>query len=114
MNGSNMTNKEYYALHGTLSAERIEAILDAEFFIPRAESAVSEIEEALNPFSSEDFLVGILDRVLEIKNSTRSKTTKEELTSLYACIEDLQQVVFYEMEYQKEKLNSAMSALRGA
>lgn len=111
MIASNMTNSEYYALNGTLSAERIEAILDAEEFAPRIEGAISDIKEAMHPFSAEDFLSSTLDRILKIKNSTRSAAVKEELSALYGSLEDLQQVIFYAMDAQNEKLHEALSAL---
>ena len=111
MIASNMTNREYYALNGTLSAERIEAILDAEEFSPRIEGAISDINEAMNPFNSEDFLCATLDRILRIKKMTRSSAIADELSALYGSLEDLQQVTFYAMQYQKEKLHEALSAL---
>lgn len=111
MIASNMTNSEYYALNGTLSVERIEAILDAEEFSPRIEEAISDINEAMNPFNSEDFLCSTLDRILKIKKMTRSSAIADELSALYGSLEDLQQVTFYAMQHQKEKLNEALSAL---
>lgn len=111
MIASNMTNSEYYALNGTLSVERIEAILDAEEFSPRIEEAIFVINEAMNPFNSEDFLCSTLDRILKIKKMTRSSAIADELSALYGSLEDLQQVIFYAMDAQKEKLHEALSAL---
>ena len=111
MIASNMTNLEYYALNGTLSADRIEAILDSEEDTPLIETAISEIKESMNPFKSEDFLCPILDRIIKIKKLTRSSAVADELTALYSAIESLQQETFYAMEYQKEKLYSALSSL---
>ena len=111
MIASNMTNSEYYALNGTLSVERIEAILDAEEFSPRVEGAISDINEAMTPFNSEGFLCSALDRILKIKKMTRSSAIADELSALYGSLEDLQQVIFYAMDAQKEKLHEALSAL---
>ena len=112
MHASNMAHKEYYALHGTLSTERIESILDSEETHAKIEDAVRDINESMDPFNAEDFLCSALDRIISIKKRTRSGALTDELTALYGSLEDLQQVVFYAMEYQKEKLNSALSALR--
>lgn len=111
MEASSLTDKEYYALNGVLSVERIERILDREEAQISAELAADSIKESLVPFGSEDFLAGILDRVVEIKRRSRSKDTKSDLDGLYAALEDLQQCIFYAMESQKEGLYKALSYL---
>jgi len=107
---SNMTNAEYFAANGTLSAERIEELLAKEATLPSIEDAKIYIKEAFYPFPAEDFLSGVINDVAELIKSVRG-SNKDAAKALFANLEDIQMTTFYAVDAQASELKEALKSL---
>lgn len=108
---SNMTASEFYRVNGCLSPEHIESLLDAENKLQAVEDIDGNIEEALTQYPSEDFLVGIVDRLQELSRRLRG-ANREELNGIIGALEDIGMTTFYAADYGRSELKKALSVFR--
>lgn len=106
----NLTNQEYFRLHGTLPSDRIEELLHD----PNAEidlaGAVAKIEEGMGQFPEEDFGHDIIGRLQALAKCVRG-ANREELLSIIGAAEDLFQCQFYASDYGRSELIDAIKCI---
>lgn len=98
MKFSNLSNKEYFSLHGTLSEERQEDLVYAEEefqeaskSLDNAKDAISEILGIAEDYMSDwsDELSSIHDEITALKNKLRG-SNKEALIKILSDLEEFQ------------------------
>lgn len=111
---SNLTNSEYYKLNGTLSAERIESLLDIETINVKdvVSRASCYISEAIQPFSAEDFLSDVIKDVNRLIKDLRGNN-RVELQRILENLDDVAQCTFNAVENSDDLLDKARHALDG-
>jgi hypothetical protein len=103
---TNLTNKEYYRLNGTLSEERIEALLEIDVNVDGS-SPAAYIDEAMGTFPNEDFLEHIIKKVREVAKRVRGDN-KDDLDQILLDLEDLQDKVNNDSDYGRSELENAL------
>ena len=107
---SGMTNRELFDLNGTLSAERIESLLDIEATVTADDIDPLTIDEAVAQFPDEGFLTDISQRVVDIAKRCRGRN-REDLLDICAALGDLEMTTFYAAEYGISELRQLQAAL---
>ena len=107
MLNSTLTLKEYFRLHGTLPAEEIEKLLDAnEKYKKVFETSTKPIQdlydECSTGYSAEDEMWEILSEINKLIDETKSKKYKERLNELIDMIELKQTEQYQQGEYCKD------------
>lgn len=105
-----LTNREYLSLHGTLSLDRIEALVEMEAVISGQEGALNYIDEAKGSFPGEDFLNDIISNLRTLVKHLRG-ANKEELNGIIEKVEGLQTSTTHESEYGLEQLKAAKAMI---
>lgn len=107
---SNLTAKEYFKLHGTLTPERIEALLDNEESLEAITGVDAYIQEAMGQFPPEDFLHDIKTRLFELTKRIRG-ANKSDLSAIIESMDDALQCQFNSSDYGRSELRSARKAI---
>lgn len=110
IDSSALTHEEAFRLNGTLSEQRIEALLEEAAGAPHAEDIGPKVDEARGQFPDEDFfseceeeLLGHLDALKELAKSVRGNN-KAEIQSI---IDRLEQCLATVKRKVEEVVNSA-------
>jgi hypothetical protein len=103
---TNLTNEEYYRLNGTLSAERIESLLNITANVDDS-SPAAYIEEAMGTFPKEDFLESVIKKVRAVAKRVRGDN-KDDLDQILLDLEDLQSSVNNNSDYGRSELDNAL------
>ncbi len=69
--GTNLSNNEYYKLNGSLSSDRIEALLDLDGLMEFVSGTHYYLEEAQGQFPEEDFLCGVVNKLHKLADKLR-------------------------------------------
>lgn len=104
---TNLTNAEYYRLNGTLSAERIEELLDLDVAREKVSDPSAYIEEASGCYPAEDFLEHIMKQVRAVAKRVRGEN-RDDLDQIILDLEDLQTEVNNQSDYGRDELRSAL------
>ncbi|MGE8165211.1 hypothetical protein ACQKRQ_34310 [Paraburkholderia sp. NPDC080076] len=107
---SGLSNAEFYRLNGTMSIDRIEALLDREAAAPDLGGVACDVDEAKAGFPDEDCAAALIERMQKLAKRMRGDT-RRELLELVAELETLQTSLANSAEYGCEKLKSAIQAL---
>lgn len=106
---SNLTNEEYYKVHGTLSNQRIEELLDLTAETDLFGARVSIQEAKASVFEEDAF-----SRALKDLYTVAKKLRGDNKEALKDAIDELEQVVTrcqYDAEEVLDQLNQALRAL---
>lgn len=106
---SNMTASEEYRMTGTVTGERLEALLDRE--LVDTEGAMVHIDEAKSCFMDEDFLSPSLKKLGEFAKQLRGSNRE----ALLAIVEELEESVsseFHNGDYGRDELEKAIALLQ--
>lgn len=107
---ASLTNEEYFALHGTLNATRIEQLLEMSSKVEAQAGAVDHIDEASGYFPNEDFLGTRISSLQGIAARLRGQS-KAEMDSFIQDLENLQRVVWQTTEEGLLELEKAKDAI---
>ena len=112
MQFSNMSNAEYFKYNGTLSAERVEYLLDLE---DKAGNDVfkelsDECREA-KPSIEEDFLSDVVEDLQRLLKCVRGEN-RQLVADIIEQLEQKQTELRQAMEYTNEKLDEIFNALQ--
>lgn len=103
MNNLGLTDAEYFRIHGTLPADRIEDMLHLGTAANELKGAQAHIQEARAQYPDEDFLSDVESDLQDIIRSTRG-ATRDRLKALAAKLEDIAQTTFYASDYGRDEL----------
>ena len=115
MFATNHMNAEVYRITGTLSADRIEALIDLEGNVDSAicsEANLSEanLSEARAGFPDEDFLATVVRSIRQLATKLRGEN-KSHAKGLADELEDIQSTCARAAEYGREELAKAVKLL---
>lgn len=108
---SNLSNNEYYRLYGTLSPDRIEALLDKSDQLESLDGIEAHIQEACCQFPAEDFLVPVQDRLRDLAKKLRGDN-RQEVLGIIEQLDDINQCQVYATGYAVEELGKVEKALK--
>ena len=83
---------------------------DAEADTADVDAANTYIEEAMFGLPGEDFLVGIIEKVIAM---SKQRVTKDDVVKLAAMLEDFQMEIHYQVDHTRGELHNALKALKG-
>lgn len=111
INSSTMTNDEFYKINGTMSDERINAMLDSEgnYEEMHVGNFQRNAQEALAGMIDKDFLCDEVDYLKQFGKSMRGNN-KVEFMSLVKRIEDALKQQIANSEYGKSELQKIIDA----
>ena len=109
---TSLTNKEYFKLNGTLSAERIEGLLDLEsaVYVDVLEDIITSTKEAITQFPEEDFLQPVISELNTLLKTLRGDN-RLALANIITAVEDIQSDITNSSEYALANLNSAIETI---
>ena len=107
MDASNMTHAEHYRLNGSLTPERIEALLTELDEVPDAESISDLMLDACTGFPEEDALDKVIDAFQEALDECDPAAMTEALEKLRELSVEMQQSA----EHGAEQLGKAQELL---
>ena len=107
---SNMTNIEAFKLYGTLPADRIESILEAETQLSELQGIEGNLIDA-NSFPAEDFLAEVISDLQTLKRGMRGNN-RENLDAIIEKLEDIAQCTFNASEHGRSELQAALKAIQ--
>lgn len=109
---SNMSHREAFKLTGSLPMDRIELLLDKADTLENLEDVPGEITEAKAGFPDEDCLQDIIKQLQVLQKNLRGDN-RTTLGVVIEQVEERQTSLMQSSEYGLEKLNSALSMLKG-
>lgn len=101
----NLTNAEFYRLHGWLPAHRIEGLIDLEARVEAGLRASAHVEEARTQYPEEGHLKAVADWA---QSNVKPAITRDKLVALLA---DVEASLLRAGEYGREELDKAADAL---
>ncbi|MGF6599818.1 hypothetical protein P3T23_004552 [Paraburkholderia sp. GAS448] len=112
LDASGMSNAEFYRLNGTMSEERIVALLDGEAAAPDLGSVVCDLGEAKAGFPAEDCASALLEGMQKLAKRMRGDN-RAALLELVGELEQLQTSLANDADYGRDKLDAAIRAIDG-
>lgn len=110
---SNVTHEEFYRLHGCLTHQRIEDLLNNQANTPDFDDVLTHIQEAKAQYPLEDSLHEVeVELVALIKNLRGNNKTKAN--EILQLLLQFQLELFHSAEYGKEELTKAEQIINAA
>ena len=106
---SNMSAEETYRLHGYLSCDQIEYLLDCEGAMDAKRNAIAYLDDA-SPGIGEDFLQDVLDRLNVVFKNTRG-ANRADLEKIIADLTAIETEVHQAVEHTDEQIRKAVGEL---
>ena len=110
IDSSNLTHEECFRLNGSLSAARINEMLDTHSAYESATECKPCIQEARGSYPAEDFLSGVIEKLNDLRKHLRGDN-REALGTIIESLDDLAQTTFYGSEYGRAELDKALEAM---
>jgi hypothetical protein len=107
---SNMTNEELFRLTGTLTAARIETLLDMGAKADRLSSCADCLVEARSQYPDEDFLQAVISDIQYLASKIRGGN-KDFANQCADKLLQIQQEIAQNGEYGTEQLNKALRVI---
>lgn len=109
---SNFSAEEEYRVTGTVTGDRLVALLDAHANADRYDSIEAHMQEAYDQFPDEDFLEGHKQRLIDLRRNLRG-ANREALDRIIEALDDLAMTTFYAADYGRSELRLALKTIRG-
>lgn len=110
---SNMSAEECFRIHGFITPEQTQDLLQVAGVVDRIKGAEAHINEAIGSYPDEGFMKPIEEVLIELKNSTRGENRKK-IERLLAFIDDFEMQIFYQSEHGQDELKKLRKALHEA
>lgn len=107
-----LSAEEQYRLHGNLTPEHIEELLDAGALVEDMGDVTPRLEEAKAQYPEEDFLEPILSKLRDLVKTTRG-ANRDDLQTLIVEVEALQLSTHQSSEVGLDELNKAIKEMAG-
>lgn len=113
---SNLSDKEYYNLYGTLSTERLERLLEKAEIFNNAVCLFDEryFSEVYSGLYGEDHLESINKQLYELRDKMGNSKFRTEIDYITAHVDDLQMEQFNSGEYARSELHRAIQIMANA
>lgn len=110
INGPSFSSAELFRANGTLPADRIEALIDAETLLQGARDVSGALDDAMASYPNEDFLTDAIRRFKELAHGMKGQRKADMLAAILA-LEDIEKATQQSAEYGMEELKKAQRAL---
>ena len=104
------TDQEYFNLHGTLTSERIQALIDQSALVEACSEADTALQDALGAYPGEDCLQDVIDDLKQLAKNLRGEN-KNEVNSILLGVEERQNQLHNQSEYGAEVINNFIRSL---
>jgi len=113
---TSLTDKEFFRMHGTLTSERIERLIelkDRDGWKQFSQRIGSMVQEAMGQYPAEDFLSEILTCLHNLAKRLRGDN-KEAIQALAEKVDDIAQTTFNAADYGRSELQKVLDAIEKA
>lgn len=107
---SNLTDQEYFNLHGTLTPERIQALIEQSALVDACTEAESALNDAINAYPGEDCLADVLKYVRSLAPYL-NKAGQDALKGVICDIEVEQSALCNQGERGQEVINNFIASV---
>jgi hypothetical protein len=108
---SNLTAKEALRLHGQLSEQHLESLLESEEKLNAIDDIDGNLLDARGSYPDEDFLAEIIDRMQTFAKNLRG-ANKDTCLSIIEALDDIQTTTMHASDYGRSELSSALKVIK--